>query len=53
VSSPHAAQDWRHFALIDIAIVLAQAQYPMGRIIGGAKWMQTTAVDPAREKRQD
>jgi len=35
--SPHAAQDWRTFDLIGIALALAQAQYPMGATLGGAK----------------
>jgi hypothetical protein len=37
VSSPHAAQDSRPFDLIGIAICRAQAQYPMGATLGGAK----------------
>src|SRR3990172_7989721 len=35
--SPYAAQDWRPFDRIGIAIGRAQAQYRMGRTPGGAK----------------
>jgi len=30
-------RDWRPFDLIGIAIGWAQAQYPMGAMLGGAK----------------
>jgi hypothetical protein len=33
----HAAQIWRPFDLIGIAIDRAQTQYPMGAMLGGAK----------------
>ena len=37
LSSPHAAQVWRAFDPIGIAIGRAQAQYPMGAMFSGAK----------------